>query len=119
MVHKRWENTLIATKPLEAQGGSAGGGLGAKILLRALLQLLELLACNPWKPKFDLTNHKITSVVAWVQIPGLSCEYYDRLLLQTVSNLLGRMVQLDHNTQEAIQGCYARVALELDLSKPL
>ncbi|KAJ4835552.1 hypothetical protein Tsubulata_028955 [Turnera subulata] len=79
----------------------------------------HFLTVEPWKLKFDPESHKITSVIAWVQISGLTCEYYDRKLLNTICNLLGRMVRVDHNTQEAIRGRYARVALELDLTQPL
>ncbi|KAJ4836384.1 hypothetical protein Tsubulata_013163 [Turnera subulata] len=50
----------------------------------------HFLTVEPWKLKFDPESHKITSVVAWVQISGLTCEYYDRKLLNTVCNLLGR-----------------------------
>ncbi|KAJ4838229.1 hypothetical protein Tsubulata_035088 [Turnera subulata] len=77
------------------------------------------LTVELWIPQFNPANHKIKSVVAWAQIPDLSCEYYDRRLLHTVCNMLGRLVRIDHNTAEAIRGCYARVALELNLEKPL
>ncbi|KAJ4828716.1 hypothetical protein Tsubulata_033109 [Turnera subulata] len=77
------------------------------------------LTVEPWIPQFNPANHIIKSVVAWVQIPELSCEYYDRRLLHTVCNMLGRLVRIDHNTAEAIRGRYARVALELNLEKPL
>ncbi|KAJ4822057.1 hypothetical protein Tsubulata_011510 [Turnera subulata] len=43
----------------------------------------HFLTVEPWKLKFDPESHKITSVVAWVQISGLTCEYYDRKLLNT------------------------------------
>ncbi|KAJ4835184.1 hypothetical protein Tsubulata_024993 [Turnera subulata] len=77
------------------------------------------LTVEPWKPQFNPASHKVSSIVAWVQIPGLSCEYYDRRLLQVVCNELGCLVRLDHNTKEALRGRYARVAVELDLMKPL
>ncbi|KAJ4827932.1 hypothetical protein Tsubulata_041745 [Turnera subulata] len=77
------------------------------------------LTVEPWIPQFNPATQKIKSVVAWVQIPELSCEYYDRRLLHTVCNMIGRLVRIDYNTEEAIRGRYARVALELDLEKPL
>ncbi|KAJ4830601.1 hypothetical protein Tsubulata_040121, partial [Turnera subulata] len=77
------------------------------------------LTVEPWIPQFDPANHKIKSVVAWVQIPKLSCEYYDRRLLHTVCNMIGRLVRIDQNMQEAIRGRYARVTLETNLEKPL
>ncbi|KAJ4837044.1 hypothetical protein Tsubulata_025984 [Turnera subulata] len=92
--------------------------------LRALtdgpwIVLGHYLTVEPWKPQFNPITHKVTSIVGWVQIPNLSSEYYDRRLLQTVCNGIGCLVRLDHNTEEALRGRYARVAVEIDLSKPL
>ncbi|KAJ4846737.1 hypothetical protein Tsubulata_010219 [Turnera subulata] len=77
------------------------------------------LTVEAWRPQFDPAAHKVTTVVAWVQLPGLSCEYYDRPLLNAVCNEIGVMVRVDYNTDEALRGKFARVAIELDLSKPL
>ncbi|KAJ4829965.1 hypothetical protein Tsubulata_036068 [Turnera subulata] len=77
------------------------------------------LTVEPWRPQFDPAGHKVTSVVAWVQLPGLSCEYYDRPLLKAVCDEIGQMVRVDYNTQESVRGKFARVAIELDLLKPL
>ncbi|KAJ4838206.1 hypothetical protein Tsubulata_024197 [Turnera subulata] len=77
------------------------------------------LTVELWKPQFNPLSHKITSIVAWIQIPQLSSEYYDRGLLHAVCKEIGHFVRLDQNTAEALRGRYARVAVELDLSKPL
>ncbi|KAJ4832410.1 hypothetical protein Tsubulata_031413 [Turnera subulata] len=117
MLHKRWENTLILKM------------WGRNINYRTLCSRLP----NLWKLKesvrvvdlannfyfFNPASHKVTSVVAWIQIPDISCEYYDRGILRAVCNEIGKLIRLDHNTEEAIRGHYARVAVELDLTKPL
>ncbi|KAJ4850203.1 hypothetical protein Tsubulata_020317 [Turnera subulata] len=77
------------------------------------------LTVEPWIPQFNPAQHRITTVMVWVQIPDLSCEYYDRRLLHTICYMIGRLVRIDHNIEEAIRGQYARVALELDLTNPL
>ncbi|KAJ4822657.1 hypothetical protein Tsubulata_035931 [Turnera subulata] len=77
------------------------------------------LTMEPWKPQFNPNTDKVTTIVAWIQIPGLSSEYYDRGILRAVCNMIGKLVRIDHDTQEAIRERYARVAVELDLSKPL
>ncbi|KAJ4841956.1 hypothetical protein Tsubulata_025676 [Turnera subulata] len=61
------------------------------------------LIVEPWVPQFNPSQHKIKTVVAWVQIPELSCEYYDRRLLHIVCNMIGHLVRIDHNTAEAIR----------------
>ncbi|KAJ4828912.1 hypothetical protein Tsubulata_008083 [Turnera subulata] len=77
------------------------------------------LTVEPWQPQFCPSKYKITSVVIWIQLLKLSCEYYDLPILRAVCNLIGRFVRIDYNTQESNQGKFARVAVELDLSKPL
>ncbi|KAJ4826878.1 hypothetical protein Tsubulata_026210 [Turnera subulata] len=77
------------------------------------------LTVEPWQPNFDPAGHRVTSVVAWVQIPGLSCELYQRDILRAVCDQIGRMVRVDYSTQKTERGKFANVAMELDLSKPL
>ncbi|KAJ4830111.1 hypothetical protein Tsubulata_001320 [Turnera subulata] len=77
------------------------------------------LTVEPWRPQFDPTGHKVITIVAWVQLLGLSREYYDCLLLNEVCNEIGQLVRVDYNTQEGLRGKFARVAVELDLLKPL
>ncbi|KAJ4850282.1 hypothetical protein Tsubulata_044548 [Turnera subulata] len=77
------------------------------------------LTVEPWKPQFDPLFHKIISIVAWIQIPQLSSEYYDRALIHAICMEIGHFVRLDQNTEEALRGRYARVVVEIDLSKPL
>ncbi|KAJ4849253.1 hypothetical protein Tsubulata_012941 [Turnera subulata] len=55
----------------------------------------HFLTVEPWIPQFNPATHKIKTVVAWVQIPDLSYEYYDRRLLQTVCSMNGRLIKID------------------------
>ncbi|KAJ4834297.1 hypothetical protein Tsubulata_038821 [Turnera subulata] len=77
------------------------------------------LTVEPWQPNFDPAGHRVTSVVAWVQIPELSCELYKRNILRVVCDQIGRMVRVDYSTQKTERGKFAKVVVELDLSKPL
>ncbi|KAJ4829613.1 hypothetical protein Tsubulata_014283 [Turnera subulata] len=121
-LHKQWNNTVIVKM--------WDRNIGYKTLCNRLPNLWVVaggpwvilghyLTVEPWKPQFEPSKHKITSVVIWIQIPELSCEYYDMPILRAVCNLIGRFVRIDYNTQESNRGKFARVAVELDLSKPL
>ncbi|KAJ4833267.1 hypothetical protein Tsubulata_005110 [Turnera subulata] len=88
MLHKCWENTLIVKM--------WGRNIGYRTLCSRLPNLWKL------KENFNPSSHKITSIVAWIQIPGLSSEYYDRGILRVVCNEIGKLVQLDHNTERQI-----------------
>ncbi|KAJ4823013.1 hypothetical protein Tsubulata_009217 [Turnera subulata] len=77
------------------------------------------LTVEPWQPNFAPASHKVTSVVAWVRVPGLSTELYQLAILKEVCNRIGRMVRVDYSTQRTERGRFAKVAVELDISKPL
>ncbi|CAI0400164.1 unnamed protein product [Linum tenue] len=58
-------------------------------------------------------------MVIWVQFPGLPVHFYHKELLFTMGNLLGRSIKLDYHTQHQQRAKFARMAVEVDLSKPL
>ncbi|CAI0403405.1 unnamed protein product [Linum tenue] len=58
-------------------------------------------------------------MVVWVQFPGLPVHFYHKELLFTMGNLLGRAIKLDYHTQNQQRAKFARMAVEVDLSKPL
>lgn len=71
------------------------------------------------RPKFDLDQASIKKVIVWVCIPNLPIEYYDKTLLQWIGNMLGHTIRVDVATEEANRAKYARLSVEVDLSKPL
>ncbi|KAJ4837240.1 hypothetical protein Tsubulata_027969 [Turnera subulata] len=77
------------------------------------------LTVEPWQPNFDPVTHKNTTVVAWIQIPGFSCELYQTEILREVCNRIGKFIRIDYSTQRAERGRFAKAAVELDLSMPL
>ncbi|KAJ4845758.1 hypothetical protein Tsubulata_047054 [Turnera subulata] len=42
------------------------------------------LTVEPWQPNFEPSSHKVTSVVAWIRVSGLSTELYQRAILREV-----------------------------------
>ncbi|KAJ4846151.1 hypothetical protein Tsubulata_034330 [Turnera subulata] len=77
------------------------------------------LTVESWQPNFDLSRHKVTSIVAWVRVPGLSTELYQLAILKEICNRIGRMIRVDYSTQKTERGRFAKVVVELDISKPL
>ncbi|KAJ4836021.1 hypothetical protein Tsubulata_011341 [Turnera subulata] len=57
--------------------------------------------------------------VVWIQIPGLPPEHYQKDILHCICNEIGRFVCIDGNTQQAKQGKFVRIAVSVDLCKPL
>ncbi|KAI9079574.1 hypothetical protein K1719_038478 [Acacia pycnantha] len=77
------------------------------------------LTVQPWSIEFDSHSAIISKVVAWVRILGLSFRYYHKSTLRVIGNLLGDVVKIDYMTETKGRGKYARIAVLIDLQKPL
>ncbi|RYR49329.1 hypothetical protein Ahy_A07g035787 [Arachis hypogaea] len=91
--------------------------MGRRIFLQAMKRRLEIV----WEKRgnFDLKNATIDRIVAWVRLPGLAIEYYNRTILEKISNIVGRTLKIELNTAEISRGKFARICVEIDLDKPL
>ncbi|KAI9107997.1 hypothetical protein K1719_020870 [Acacia pycnantha] len=77
------------------------------------------LTVQPWSLEFDCNNPRISKVVAWIRIPGLSFRYYHKSALRAIGTLLGEVVKIDYSTESRGRGKYARIAVIIDLEQPL
>ncbi|KAI9095693.1 hypothetical protein K1719_026253 [Acacia pycnantha] len=77
------------------------------------------LTVQPWSLDFDARSSSISRVVAWARIPGLSFRYYHKSTLRAIGSLLGEVVKIDYLTETRGRGKYARIAVLMDLLKPL
>ncbi|CAN1141831.1 hypothetical protein LINPERHAP2_LOCUS12708 [Linum perenne] len=77
------------------------------------------LAVHQWDPSFRVTNELPKKMVAWVRFPHLPIHFYHGQVLTSLGNLVGKTVKIDFNTQTAKRGKFARIAIEIDLDKPL
>lgn len=58
-------------------------------------------------------------VTVWVRILGLPIEDYDDQVLTFIGNRIGKMVKVDKNMLTMRMGKYARLCVQLDLTKLL
>ncbi|KAI9125955.1 hypothetical protein K1719_003373 [Acacia pycnantha] len=72
-----------------------------------------------WKPDFNPKVATIESVVAWVRFPDLPAPLFDKKFLLNLGNSIGRAIRLDVHTAQRARGKFARMCVELDLTKPL
>lgn len=77
------------------------------------------LIVREWKPNFDPSDENINLATVWVRLPKLPIEYYDGIFFNKVGSVLGRLFRVDAATESAIRGKFARIGVEVDLSKPL
>ncbi|KAI9112269.1 hypothetical protein K1719_016792 [Acacia pycnantha] len=72
-----------------------------------------------WKPDFNPQNARIETVVAWVRFPNLPAPLFDKKFLLNLGNVIGKAIKLDIHTAQRARGKFARMCVELDLTKPL
>ncbi|XP_057418469.1 uncharacterized protein LOC130712667 [Lotus japonicus] len=77
------------------------------------------LAVSKWSREFIAPASRITSTLAWVRIPGLNVVFYDESYLLSVARVIGTPIKVDRNTLQADRGRFARICVELDLTKPV
>ncbi|CAN0878194.1 hypothetical protein LINGRAHAP2_LOCUS12346 [Linum grandiflorum] len=71
-----------------------------------------------WSPDFDETA-LIRKVLTWIRLPKLPIQYFNNVAVSRIGDSIGRTVRLDLATEEGARGRFARVCVEVDLSKPL
>lgn len=55
----------------------------------------------------------------WVRLPGLPYHYYHKSVLRAIGEVIGQVLKIDYNTEGFDKARFARLAVKLDLTKPL
>ncbi|KAL8171346.1 hypothetical protein V2J09_023150 [Rumex salicifolius] len=79
----------------------------------------QCLMVRHWTTDFDLDCDTIQSICAWVRISILQFVFYNEGVIRNIVSYIGRPVRVDRNTSNIVRGGFARVCVELDLSKRL
>ena len=78
------------------------------------------LVIREWIPNFVPEEDTITKLTAWVRIPKISVEYFNKqFLLHKIGQKIGRVLKIDNTTKNVERGQYTRMCVEVDLTKPL
>ena len=78
------------------------------------------LVIREWVPNFVPEEDHITKLTAWVRIPKLSVEYFNKsFLLHKIGQKIGRVLKIDSTMENVERGQYTRMCVEVDLTKPL
>lgn len=72
-----------------------------------------------WRPNFLKSARSQSRVAVWVRIPELPLEFYHDRFFAKVGAILGVLLKVDRLTSIHSRGQFARVCVEVDLSKPL
>lgn len=77
------------------------------------------LSVQKWSPDFDVVNNKINHIVAWIRLSQMNIQFYHKSIIRRLGHIIGPVIKIDNNTITAQRGKFARLAVELDLQKPL
>ncbi|CAN1165459.1 hypothetical protein LINPERHAP2_LOCUS26163 [Linum perenne] len=71
-----------------------------------------------WTPSFN-EEEPIRTILTWVRLPKLHIHYFNHVAVNRIGNHIGKTIRMDLATAEGARARYARVCVEIDLSKPL
>lgn len=77
------------------------------------------LVVKKWRPNFQPTSDKTEKLLVRVRFPCLPIEYFNGFILQKIGEKIGRPIQIDQTTGMASKGRFARMCIEVDITKPL
>ncbi|CAL2259569.1 unnamed protein product [Prunus armeniaca] len=79
----------------------------------------QYLVMQKWRPGFCPATAHITRMAVWLHVSAIQLECFDVWSLKRVGNLLGKLLKIDSLTIAQNRGKFARLCVELDLTKPL
>ncbi|XP_060200266.1 uncharacterized protein LOC132628505 [Lycium barbarum] len=74
---------------------------------------------KPWTSTFSFKEEVLKNVPIWVKFPNLPVECWGMKVLSKISNGLGTPIYADDCTTHITRISYARVLIEMDITKPL
>ncbi|KAL7181683.1 hypothetical protein ACSBR1_040559 [Camellia fascicularis] len=77
------------------------------------------LTVRKWEPNFKPSEAFETTAAIRVRFPELPIEYYQDKVLFAIAKTIGKPLKIDWTTTMATRGKFARICVEMDLTKPL
>ncbi|RYR76112.1 hypothetical protein Ahy_A01g000706 [Arachis hypogaea] len=77
------------------------------------------LIVQRWRPFFLTRSTEVRKIAAWIRTPNLPIELYNHRFLWRVGSAIGHMLKVDRTTSIHSRRKFARICVEIDLSKQL
>ena len=78
----------------------------------------HFLSIRPWEPFFKPDCASVSSIAVWVSLHALPMELYEVEVLKQIGEAIGRVLQIDSQIAMEARGRYARLCIQLDITKP-
>ncbi|MBA0818615.1 hypothetical protein Gohar_022182 [Gossypium harknessii] len=79
----------------------------------------QYLTVQPWTMAFDPSQAYLNVVMAWIKFPGLPGYLYNHKILAEIGEMVRKVVKLDMNIDSRMGGCFAQLAVYVNLERPL
>ena len=79
----------------------------------------HFLAIKPWEPYFKASEATFSAVAVWIHFLELPIEFYDPSVLREIGGAIGPVLRIDSYTTMGTKASYARLYVQVDLTKPL
>lgn len=88
--------------------------------LRGPWKILDhYLAVRSWSPKFRPSSTTIDKAALWVRIPDCPMELYNETGMKEIRDFISKTLKIDLRTQSGEMRHFARICVEVDLTKKL
>ncbi|KAK8589239.1 hypothetical protein V6N12_023642 [Hibiscus sabdariffa] len=77
------------------------------------------LVVEPWTVDFSTSQPHPNHVVAWIRLLGLPVTLYQKSMIMAIGGSIRPVVKIDYQTESGRRGRFARMAISIDLRKPL
>ena len=77
------------------------------------------LIVQRWRPFFLTSESAVKKIAAWVRILNLPIELYNHRFLWRIRSAIGTMLKIDRATSIHSRGRFARICVEIDLTRKL
>ncbi|KAL4368016.1 hypothetical protein GQ457_05G029420 [Hibiscus cannabinus] len=77
------------------------------------------LTVEPWSIDFQPSQSHPHRLMAWIRLPGLPVTLYKRSFIEAIGNQIGSVIKIDFQTDNGCRGRFARMAVSINLQKPL
>ncbi|KAE8704604.1 hypothetical protein F3Y22_tig00110450pilonHSYRG00928 [Hibiscus syriacus] len=79
----------------------------------------QYLTVQPWSRDFNTSVNYLAQATLWIMLTGLPYPYYTKSLFRMIAAEIGKVIKVDYNANAGGRGRFARLAVVVDLLKPL
>ncbi|KAH0711988.1 hypothetical protein KY289_007947 [Solanum tuberosum] len=74
---------------------------------------------KPWVPKFNFKEETLTTIPLWIKLSNLPLNYWNSIVLSKIGSSLGKPLYADECTTQVSRISFARILVEIDVTRPL